>query len=398
MSMPGESVRHPSAKKVDATLESHGLRDRVRELPASTRTAEDAALALGCEVRQIVKSLVFRVDESNTAVLALVAGNHKLDEGWMERRTGHGWSRADPEFVRSAAGFAIGGVPPVGHPSPLVTYVDYDLLEQHEVWAAAGHPHAVFRISSEELLRITQGRPVPVVPLTPDRSLPGPWVSFDCYGTIVDWRKGLFARLDVALGALDKGERDRLFQAFLVEEQRLEAGPYRPYREVLASATRAAVGIAGRSLSGPEAEGLASSIPSWPLFPDSRVALARLHERGFRIAILSNIDRDLLTHTLAEHDLSVDLTVTAEEVRSYKPALAHWIRFLKRTGASPAACLHVAGAYEYDLPPAELLGFRTAFVRRYGATDVGPAAHAAVSDLAELERRLSPDGTIGPRD
>ena len=110
--------------RVDAALRRLGLIDRVRELPSSTRTARDAAESLGCEVGQIVKSIVFRGVRSARPVLVLASGDHRVDELWMERYVGEPIERAPPEFAREATGFAIGGVPPVGHERSLRTFVD----------------------------------------------------------------------------------------------------------------------------------------------------------------------------------------------------------------------------------------------------------------------------------
>jgi len=390
--MPSESVRHSSARKVDLALESHGLVGRVRELPASTRTAADAAAALGCEVRQIVKSLLFRREPSGNPVLALVAGDHRLDEDWVFRQTGERWTREDPERVRATAGFAIGGVPPIGHPTPLPTVIDYDLLEQREVWAAAGHPNAVCRITSTELLRVTRGRPMAVVPLAGGTGGHDSWITFDCYGTIIDWRSSLIAGLGRLLGSVSEADGERFFQAYLEEERLLEAGTYRPYREILPAAVRGAAHRLGVSVGASGPDELPGTIPEWPTFPDSKDALDNLRATGWKVAILSNIDRELLDQTLRAHDLKVDLTVTAEDVRSYKPDLAHWIRFLKTTGSAPEQGWHVSAGYEYDIPPASLLGFSTAYIARYGpppATVEGLTVHP---DLADFVRRVN----VGP--
>ena len=386
--MPSESVRHPSARKVDAALESHGLIGRVRELPSSTRTAADAAGALGCEVRQIVKSLVFRREPSGSAVLALVAGDHRLDEAWVFRRTGERWVREDPEQVRATAGFAIGGVPPIGHPAPLPTVIDYDLLEQREVWAAAGHPNAVCRIASPELLRITHGQPMAVVPLTGTPAGTESWISFDCYGTIIDWRTPLVEGLGHLLGPVPPPAGERFFEAYLEKERVLEARPYRPYREILSDAVREAAEELGYSLQGSAPDSLAETIPEWPAFPDSKEALDDLRASGWKVAVLSNIDRNILDRTLHAHDLKVDLTVTAEDVRSYKPEFAHWIRFLKTTGIAPEQGWHASGGFDYDIPPASLLGFRTAYIGRYGPAPATLDRLTVHSDLAAFARHV----------
>jgi prolyl-tRNA editing enzyme YbaK/EbsC (Cys-tRNA(Pro) deacylase) len=126
-----------------------------RELPDSTRTAPEAAAAVGCEVGAIVKSLVFRIGDE--PVVALVSGGNRADEGLLEAGFGAPVERADADFVRAATGYAIGGVPPVGHPEPLRTLVDEDLLRFDAVWAAAGTPHAVFPVAPAALARAAAG-------------------------------------------------------------------------------------------------------------------------------------------------------------------------------------------------------------------------------------------------
>jgi len=126
-----------------------------RELPDSTRTAPEAAAAVGCEVGAIVKSLVFRVGDE--AVLALVSGGNRADESLLEAGFGAAVERADADFVRAATGYSIGGVPPIGHPWPLRTLVDEDLLRFPVVWGAAGTPRSVFPIAPDELARLAGG-------------------------------------------------------------------------------------------------------------------------------------------------------------------------------------------------------------------------------------------------
>jgi prolyl-tRNA editing enzyme YbaK/EbsC (Cys-tRNA(Pro) deacylase) len=126
-----------------------------RELPASTRTAPEAAAAVGCEVGAIVKSLVFRIGDE--AVLALVSGGNRADEALLEAGFGAAVERADAAFVRAATGYSIGGVPPIGHPRPLRTLVDEDLLRFPVVWGAAGTPRSVFPIAPDELARLAGG-------------------------------------------------------------------------------------------------------------------------------------------------------------------------------------------------------------------------------------------------
>jgi prolyl-tRNA editing enzyme YbaK/EbsC (Cys-tRNA(Pro) deacylase) len=150
---------HPTAQKVAESARELGLDIAIKEFTATTRTAEDAAAAIGCTVAQIVKSLVFVVD--GQPALALVSGPNRLDEAKLAALCGVSKGkvkRADAETVRAATGFAIGGVPPFGHPSQLPVYIDQDFWQFEVIWAAAGTPNAVFAITPAELGRVTGGR------------------------------------------------------------------------------------------------------------------------------------------------------------------------------------------------------------------------------------------------
>ena len=143
----------PSALKVQAAL---GPRFAVLEFDASTRTAEDAAAAIGCTVAQIAKSLVFRA-ESGRSVLVIASGANRVDEKKAAAVVGERIGRADAEFVRQATGFAIGGVPPLGHATAPVVLIDQKLMQFDEIWAAAGTPNAVFRLTPADLITLTGG-------------------------------------------------------------------------------------------------------------------------------------------------------------------------------------------------------------------------------------------------
>jgi len=145
-----------SVQRVADALGAAGLAAEIRELSASTRTAEEAATAVGTTVPRIVKSLVFLADD--TPILALVSGSNLLDTERLGTALGKRISRADAATVRAATGFAIGGVPPLGHATPLDVLIDRDLLQFDVVWAAAGTPHAVFPIAPADLVRATGGR------------------------------------------------------------------------------------------------------------------------------------------------------------------------------------------------------------------------------------------------
>ncbi len=157
-----ENNLSPSAQKVADALQKLNISCQVLELPASTRTAPEAAQAVGCVVGQIVKSLIFRSEESKNPVLILVSGSNRVDEVQIAMVIGEKILRADPDFVREKTGFAIGGIPPVGFPSPITTLIDQDLLKYKVVWAAAGTPHAVFSIQPAELVKAAGGRIISV--------------------------------------------------------------------------------------------------------------------------------------------------------------------------------------------------------------------------------------------
>ena len=148
-----------SALKVQTAL---GDRFQVLEFDASTRTAEDAASAVGCSVGQIAKSLIFRGAESGRPVLVIASGAHRVEEKKVAAAAGERIARADAAFVKDATGFAIGGVPPVAHRTPPIVLIDDALMQYEELWAAAGTPNAVFRLTPADLAELTGGRVVTV--------------------------------------------------------------------------------------------------------------------------------------------------------------------------------------------------------------------------------------------
>jgi len=153
---------NPTAQKVQDALRSMGCDATVIEFSESTRTAQEAAQRAGCELGQIVKSLIFRGLATGKPILVLASGANRVDEARLSRLAGEAIGRADADFVRSATGYAIGGVPPIGYTHPIETYLDEDLLQYATVWAAAGTPNAIFEIPAGELARITRARVVPV--------------------------------------------------------------------------------------------------------------------------------------------------------------------------------------------------------------------------------------------
>ena len=146
-----------SARRVQEALAARGFAFEVKEFPESTRTSAEAAAAIGCGVAQIAKSLVFRGADSGQAVLIMASGANRVDPAKAAALLGEAIGRADADFVRAATGFAIGGVPPLGHDRPLATLIDEDLLAFAEIWAAAGTPNAVFPLAPNDLVALTGG-------------------------------------------------------------------------------------------------------------------------------------------------------------------------------------------------------------------------------------------------
>ncbi|HTO10823.1 MAG TPA: YbaK/EbsC family protein [Candidatus Binatia bacterium] len=154
---PSESIQ-----RVQEALRALGRGHEVIDLGLSARTAAEAAAAVGCQVDQIVKSLVFRLRESGRALLVVTSGAHRVDEKKVGALVGETIERAEADFVRAETGFAIGGVAPIGHTKPILTLIDEHLLQWEAIWAAAGHPNTVFRLTPQDLVTMTGGRVVTV--------------------------------------------------------------------------------------------------------------------------------------------------------------------------------------------------------------------------------------------
>ena len=152
----------PSARRVQDAIILAGLECRVVELPDSARTAQEAADTIGCTVSQIVKSLVFRGRQSGKGIFVAASGSNRVNEKRLKEYAGEGIEKASPEFVRESTGFAIGGVAPIAHLQPLESYIDQDLMGYSELWAAAGTPNAVFRLTPGDLTRLLSGRVVDI--------------------------------------------------------------------------------------------------------------------------------------------------------------------------------------------------------------------------------------------
>lgn len=151
-----------SAVKVQQILTAFGLKLEVIELPDSTRTAQEAAQAIGCQIGQIAKSIIFQALTNHQPIMVIASGSNRVSEKVIEGLIGEAVGKANADFVHQRTGFAIGGVPPVGHTEHLDTFIDQDLWQYQEIWAAAGTPHAVFRLTPDDLLRITTGMVIKV--------------------------------------------------------------------------------------------------------------------------------------------------------------------------------------------------------------------------------------------
>jgi prolyl-tRNA editing enzyme YbaK/EbsC (Cys-tRNA(Pro) deacylase) len=152
----------PSAQKVDEALRALGYQFDIIEHAESTRTAQEAAERAGCELGQIVKSMIFKGKVSGKPILVLTSGANRVDEKLISGYAGEAIGRADADFVRAVTGFAIGGVPPVGHLQKIETYLDEDFLEYQTIWAAAGNPNAIFELPTEALQKLTAAKVVRV--------------------------------------------------------------------------------------------------------------------------------------------------------------------------------------------------------------------------------------------
>ncbi len=160
--MSSSVLTSPSVERVRAALAGAGVATEIVELPGAARTAKAAAEFLGCSVAQIANSLVFRAEASGGAVLVMSSGAKRVDTARLATLAGEPIAKADADFVRLHTGFAIGGVAPVGHAGTLRKYVERSLAEHADIWAAAGHPHTVFRLTYAELVRITGGAEIEV--------------------------------------------------------------------------------------------------------------------------------------------------------------------------------------------------------------------------------------------
>jgi 2-haloacid dehalogenase len=202
------------------------------------------------------------------------------------------------------------------------------------------------------------------------------WATFDCYGTLIDWNGGIRGELARVFG---EERADELLLRYHELEPELEADGTRSYREVLTEAMRR---LGARS---DEEGALARSLPRWRPFPEVPAALREARDRGWKLAILSNTDRDFIDASQERIGVPFELAIVASEIGSYKPALGHWEAFERQVGRPPD--VHVAASLFHDIAPANELGLRSIWINRLGET-AGPQPTRELTDLARLPGAL----------
>jgi 2-haloacid dehalogenase len=213
------------------------------------------------------------------------------------------------------------------------------------------------------------------------------WVTFDCYGTLVDWETGIRG----TMAWLWPGEDpSRLSAAYHRAEPHVQSGSGMPYREVLATALEMVADGEGLEVPAGKEGALSDSLPSWPVFPEVTGEMVELRSRGWKLAILSNTDPDLLQSTIHSIGVVPDIVITAREAGSYKPAHGHWLRFRDLSGADPGRHVHVAASLFHDIAPARELGVPAVWINRLRETSELPrdAELSSLTGLPDILDRL----------
>jgi len=210
------------------------------------------------------------------------------------------------------------------------------------------------------------------------------WATFDCYGTLIDWNGGIRGELARVFG---EERADAELARYHELEPTLQAGGGRSYREVMT--------VAMAALGAPSGEegGLAAALPDWGPFPEVRASLEETRSRGWKLALLSNTDRDLIEASIARIGVPFELAIVASEIDSYKPRRRHWLQFLEETGAPRDAHVHVAQSHYHDIVPANELGLQSIWINRY-AEHHEPPATRELADLSALSVTL--DELVAP--
>ncbi len=215
------------------------------------------------------------------------------------------------------------------------------------------------------------------------------WATFDCYGTLVDWLGGIRTALGLVWPDADA---DALAAAYHRFEPEVEAGRGIPYRRVMAETLTRIAATEGTELPEERRDALAVSLPAWPVFPDVPPALTDLRARGWKLAILSNTDADLLDASLLAVGVPVDLRIVASDIGSYKPDFGHWESFFRDAGADRARHVHVAASLFHDVEPCAKLGLPCVWINRQGESSELPRAGELtdLADIADTLERLVP--------
>jgi 2-haloacid dehalogenase len=218
-------------------------------------------------------------------------------------------------------------------------------------------------------------------------------ISFDCYGTLVDWEAGISSFLTQMLEqkrvVADVAE---VLKAREDIEFELIQGPYRGYREILSLSLKEALYRFSIPCKDRDGEQLAESVPNWPVFKETRAALEKLAEKS-RLAIISNIDNDIIEKTRDSIGVNFSLTVTAQDARAYKPSTKPFELALRRLGCKSKDVLHVSSGFRYDIPPAHKLGFKTAWINR--KNEKKPVAHQPDYEFQSLTQLAEFAGSLG---
>ena len=205
------------------------------------------------------------------------------------------------------------------------------------------------------------------------------WATFDCYGTLIDWNGGIGRELERIFGPARAGELIHAYHELEPVVQRED--PSRTYREVMA------VALARLGASAEEQDALGRSLPDWAAFPEAHAALEEARGRSWRLAVLSNTDREFLDASLARIGVEFELSIVASEIGSYKPSRGHWDEFFARSGADRGRYVHVAASLFHDIAPATSLGLRTVWVNRLGE-EADPQPDVELHGLVGLAEAL----------
>jgi 2-haloacid dehalogenase len=207
------------------------------------------------------------------------------------------------------------------------------------------------------------------------------WATFDCFGTLVDWRHGIATGAELLFPGRGADLLDHYHRHESLVQQEF---PGLRYRDVLAETLRRSTRDAGLDLIEDDATVLAAGMPYWPVFPDTRAALTELRAAGWRLALLTNCDRDIIGATQRRLGVPIDAVVTAEDAGAYKPAHAHFTRFAESFGVPRDRWVHIAQSHFHDMVPANELGIPRVWINRHGATDDPSIVNAVLPDLTGL--------------